>query len=748
MTGPKTRIVRVDLNYGRHREVSFDLSADGRPVVILGPNGAGKTTLLEALGRGLCGFNRRVDDDRSLFDARREGLGSSWCRLRLLDSTGRSLDLYRTFDDSRVEITEVESGAVLFHGDANPGGDNEDTRAYRHWLQDLLGFVELDPYRRTAFVAQGELIHTQLDQDLLRAATGGGGGVHGALENISRKHRELTVRPLLEGGSRARKDREIEGLEARLHELREQLDRTEELERRRERVLSEMNEVEAAYKSATGRRDRLRAALEPLYAEDSITLEADRFKVLHERADRLATNLRHAAAEALRAERDNTPPADRYPDDFRETVAAARELWPRRQALLDRLGTMRQARDENLARASMQRSAGIVGVSVAVVLTVAAAITGFVWLWAVAALAAVAGAWLLLARGVRPAAPEDLIAIEEELAVIDKRLGDLSDSLPGGSRLGQDTVDLHLSRFDRQREAELAQEEAEEKLDRAMNEAQELLRAESPRDQDGGLPDHSDALVRRLEDLSREAVQAHARKELELEDKRQQVDLPEDVSRDPRHVDRALKQTEDEVDDLARHVQELTKKLHQEASPTRSSTALRDEIARTKVELISVEERVEALKQAHSLLRVAYESFREGDEDRLLGQVSDRLHTLTGGELGPVKTDGDLHDATVVLYGREVSLDSPGLSYGERMAIRLAIRLAATDFLGRGGVRPPLIVDEPFDDLDPGRARGAWELLCRVAEERQVIVASQDRLVVDWLGVEPDVELERERSGD
>ncbi len=50
-------------------------------------------------------------------------------------------------------------------------------------------------------------------------------------------------------------------------------------------------------------------------------------------------------------------------------------------------------------------------------------------------------------------------------------------------------------------------------------------------------------------------------------------------------------------------------------------------------------------------------------------------------------------------------------------------------------------MDEPFAYLDPDRAAHTWELLTRIAQQRQVIIATQDRLVLEHLGVEPTVVL-------
>ncbi len=92
--------------------------------------------------------------------------------------------------------------------------------------------------------------------------------------------------------------------------------------------------------------------------------------------------------------------------------------------------------------------------------------------------------------------------------------------------------------------------------------------------------------------------------------------------------------------------------------------------------------------------------------------------------------------------GRTVPLASPPLSYGEWHVALFAIRIGSADFLSDLGVRTPLLVDDPFVHLDPRRAGEIWEVLCRVAGERQVLVTTQDRLILEHLAVRPDLNLD------
>ena len=166
------------------------------------------------------------------------------------------------------------------------------------------------------------------------------------------------------------------------------------------------------------------------------------------------------------------------------------------------------------------------------------------------------------------------------------------------------------------------------------------------------------------------------------------------------------------------------------------------------------ERKAAAYRHAFRLVVDAYREFRERDQDRLVEAVSRHLEGITGGGLGPIEVrdgrrDGEgLEAARVRSGGRSLPLASPPLSYGQLHAALFAVRLGAADFLAGLGVCLPLVVDDPFVHLDERRARELWDVLEGIAARRQVLVATQDRLLLEHLGVRPDLRLDPDGSGE
>lgn len=125
------------------------------------------------------------------------------------------------------------------------------------------------------------------------------------------------------------------------------------------------------------------------------------------------------------------------------------------------------------------------------------------------------------------------------------------------------------------------------------------------------------------------------------------------------------------------------------------------------------------------LLQEADRRFREQHQPELLRRAGEYLATITDqryAQLLLADTDGEIsfklgHDE----YPYPVPVTAP-LSTGTREQVYLALRLAAVDQLDGEGERLPLFLDETLVNWDPGRRDRTLALLASVAQDRQVFV--------------------------
>ena len=740
-----TRLRRIRLNYGNQRDRAYEIPAGEGPVVIQGPNGSGKTTLLEAVVRTLFGFNRRADEDKALLAARLNNIESGWCELRVEAPDGTLLDIRRSFEDVKALVTAVESGEERFKGDANPGGTNEQSRQFQALVRQVVGLAEYEEFGRTAFAEQGRLVETRLDRALLQVASGGTGGVDEAKAQVHTAFRELTVDPIDVDDNRARKPRRLEELANRRQLLQEELQETAAKERRRKPLAEEIRGMDERFAGLKAEIEQLEAAQEVVHAKGQRTAEAELAKTRQRQAEEARTGLESARREAAEAEeRYEKLGAEVAPEDVPQAVKSLREAMSERTRAAEQRDESRPRTDpaaEAEGRAGAAELALFGGVLVAVVGALVALLTDLVALWLAAPVGLALAAWGYRERKRARDRTERAEAEAREAAeALERAVEEAAREVRRRARvLGMESDDPSTldAAVDRVRGAGDALTAARKEWDRAETAAKKTL--EGFGDDAPGDADPEADLTDRLR-----ACEEHFRREqvkVDLQTQEGEVELPEGVEATPEAVKRALAERRDTLTALQRRKEQLQERLLQEATPTRSSVALKDEIAEIAEETRRIEARIEALRLAHELLGAANTAFREGDEGRLLGRISERAQALSDGEIGPVTTEGALEEARVRVLGRTVRLDSPGLSYGERVAIALALRLGATDFLAHNGIRPPLLIDEPFDDLDPERARGVWGLLQEIARERQVIVTSQNPLTLQHLGIEPDIRL-------
>jgi hypothetical protein len=332
--------------------------------------------------------------------------------------------------------------------------------------------------------------------------------------------------------------------------------------------------------------------------------------------------------------------------------------------------------------------------------------------------------------------------VYEELDRLGEELSRELEGVPRAHTLSPATLDERRHAFEAQRQAAERVGAARAALEEELRDAARTL---------GGGPSETTPPFAELADgaadLLTRCAQAAEGVRTEIARARLEIDalveyrLPAGVDPVPESVESALAERRAARRSIETRVRAAETRLLQEGTGHESPVALRDEIERLESEHAAIDREARVHERAFALIRDAYRQFREYDRERLLGAVSRSLLELTGGAIGPIVAPGSLAEAGVRLHGRPVELKSPPLSYGEFHATLLAIRLGASDFHARSGIRPPMIVDEPFAYLDLDRARELWRLLCEAARERQVFVLTQEALTLDALGIVPDIEL-------
>jgi hypothetical protein len=623
----------------------------------------------------------------------------------------------------------------------------------------------LEDYERTACIQQGHMLETELTQALLRIAAGGHADVEAAGESVRGRYHELTLEPINTEERRRRKKGRVERLAAELDELEGRIAVVRRSEAERSPLLAALEVIEGELVELRGsvrRLEREHAALSRLRVlEEREEASLQRIRRLED----VQKDLREAIwkAESAADEIGKRPLPEAYPEDYLERLAALEEgLWPRLQELQAARDARSAVADGEAEAQPSGRAGGLALGGVLLAAGASAAGVGEGTLRLLGLVAALAGTALLIwglrgragHRRAEDSATLELTRIDSEIEVLGRRVEEKLAGLPAAGDISPETLPerrreyaVFRSALDRAADAERRLAEAHRRTERtlASREAEEAqVRAEPGVDEASGGIQAARALMSSLEaSLSSERNDGLAPTRLELERERSELEeLPVDARAAFRKTDLEMEEKRRELTAKEAEERELRERFLAVPRPDESSLALEGRVEARRTALAEARREAGAYRRAHGLLMDAYGEFRETDQERLLRHIDGHLSVLGDRKMGPVVAPDDLDSALLMYGGRSLALASPPLSYGELHVALFAVRMGAADFLAGMAVRLPLLVDDPFVHLDAGRATEIWDVLCTIARERQVILTTQDRLVLEHLGVRPDLDLD------
>ncbi|MEE9207512.1 MAG: AAA family ATPase [Gemmatimonadota bacterium] len=768
------RFERIEMTYGCH-EGSFEFHDEPRPVLITGDNGAGKSTLAEALLRALFGFHRKSGAEREILELRRPWSGHPMRAVVNLRAAGDSHLIERHFDTGEVTVHGGED--IHDFGVVRPAGSSAQDRKYRSLLREWLGFGELGPLTQTVWIRQGDLGQTRLEDELLRIADGGHRAVGGAHKQLVDAYHRLSRLPFEPGAKRRSKNGKLDTVVEEIASVEEEIRAVRSREAERRPLLQRRDKL-GLQGARLGREiESLEAALGPLSQRDTFLAQLRELHRIHRQAEELLDSIRDARRGARTAREQTADFAEqtRYPDDFESRAEALRALWDERQHLAGELTSVAAGE----AQPAVVLRAEPLGVPIPAWILAAGFIAGLalipavgVWPGALVALFALGGALLVGAldrrrNGTMASGPEpDIYAAKarERLAELEGRIEEKMNGVPDADTLTPDTLADRLRHHRWQVKVTAQEAKATARTDQLAEEAKSFVEGlDLPRTLDAATvlqrdffaasvgaeektPNSETAPGGTAEEQLAECLRAVVHQAATIQVQLDGVslaghNLPEGVDADAKSVERALSQLRRTHRESVGELTELELDLARQRHVSRPSLVIEELLGRLRREEEYHGMEARALTAAHRLITDAHARFQEEDQTRLLELISSRLASLTEGRLGPVESGAGLEDAVVRSGSRQLALVSPPLSYGELQSVLMAVRLGSADFLADLEIQPPLLVDEPFAHLDVGRAEEVWSLLCQIARSRQVIVMSQDRLILEHLGASPDIQL-------
>lgn len=172
-----------------------------------------------------------------------------------------------------------------------------------------------------------------------------------------------------------------------------------------------------------------------------------------------------------------------------------------------------------------------------------------------------------------------------------------------------------------------------------------------------------------------------------------------------------------EVDRVNKLILELKNRITSLAVLADAVPDLENEIASLKVSLAEKESELFTIEKTMEFLEIA----RGNLSNKYRGTMSEGFKKyadmMLGDDIGRFLLDSDLN-INIERYGKAQEKES--FSTGYQNLIDIATRFALVDALYKGE-KPPVVLDDPFVNLDKGKIENALALLQKLAEDRQII---------------------------
>jgi len=699
-------------NFGQFQDLAVDFNENNLSTII-GPNESGKSTLLNAIYAFLFGLQRHKNhyvpwNDASFFQGE-----------IIFRDNGQRFALQRDFKTNQVSVRCLDDSRTLFELRAKPRGRSVEYTRYLDWVTALLGGLDDDLFANTAFVFQKELVSLNNDDVTEKMKLQMSGSQETDYQrvrgNLEKSYDQVTQ--YWPDGSRKNKARDLELKKQALEALDQKIlvakatRQEEQLCQENIRILSQelgqlkgyYAEVEqraaalAAYNTLQGRARELEKNAR-LFVQNRETLVNS--KQIIEDAEKELSYLH----ETIR----------QLPATFAETLVNWRYLRDEKEKEVKSEKTIMEETETIQGTKRMIRGVSLVVLLLAV---------GFFWFfsrnWTFTLSAAVvlsASFYLsiLVVDDTRKQRPQRIIALKKAQEKIEELENREKHLLQGHGLTGEDRFDGIRDQFSKRQALEEKITLAKEHLSVVPEEAEQayqdiLAELDTANVSIDTLTEANPELKEVFQEGMEEAQSAEKLFAEERDNLAGQIDHHKTMIRDNQLALASLAKDGPSVTEMDRE---------------------RDDF---QADINRLERKRDILALAIENFTEAVKSYHERYLDRLEETINTYFRQLTEG-----KYEVHLDQETLIphfqtraqsaIYSKSIPLAV--LSTGTRDQFYFAMRLGLLDII-TAGKKLPLILDDPFVDFDEQRLRQAWDILRKVAGDRQVILASHDHRYQD-----------------
>jgi uncharacterized protein YhaN len=218
---------------------------------------------------------------------------------------------------------------------------------------------------------------------------------------------------------------------------------------------------------------------------------------------------------------------------------------------------------------------------------------------------------------------------------------------------------------------------------------------------------------------------------------------------------RALARKHQELQGRRSELEVRTERLREEVRLTmsqhRSRAEVEEEAALARVRVSELERARAALRKAVEAIEEAMVSVYRDFAPAVNTFLSDGIDQVTGGRYSRAHVDPKSLEISLLLPETGLVVKDPPVSHGTRTLAYVLMRIGLAQHMSSVGEPVPLVLDDPFVDVDSERLPRILDYLADLSNEIQVLFFTKDREIVDWVearaaegrhrvhGISPDV---------
>lgn len=734
------KLTRIDLpGFGCLRRFGTDLAPGVN--VFYGMNEAGKSTLQQAVRALLYGFyagDRARPEESARHERFRPWDGGVYRgSLEYETSDGRRFEVRRDFStpDVSTQLIDLFTGEDL-SSQFGRGRHGNVPFARRH-----LG-MSAAVFQSCAFISQGEIFHVA--------------------ENGPKEIADAIAALADTAGRDVSATKAIERLKAALTRVGSDRARTAELPKAREvlaRAEAELKEIDSSREALSGRAEELDRLQDELGGLDD-EIEHIGLAVAQSRGQELSGRLgkldetrdlrRKAEATIMEVEAF----AD-FPSEHRDDVLSLKVRW---EQAVESLAVTQQecadaesdiSADERLEFEALRVAVG--SLSAEQVSSLGAIAYGSETWWPVRLMLAAGRAIVRVARAAwrfirqRPAqsvgAPmtgQIAVSRTEALALLERhrwylrlvpaidRLGELRQKLEA-EEARTATVESHLLTV-----LESAGVSCERGLEEAVGTFLERCRL---RDRYRRAVSSAEEAAKREELLLNGATRDQI--EAELGDCERRLQSASQKPARGRESSRELARKYDELqsrrNELEVRVERLQEEVRLKMSQHRSRAEVEEEAELARVRVSELERARSALGKAVEAIEEAMVSVYRDFAPAVNTFLSDGIERVTEGRYSRAHVDPKTLEISLLLPETGLVVKDPPVSHGTRTIAYVLMRIGLAQHMSSVGEPVPLVLDDPFVDVDSERLPRILDYLADLSDEIQVLFFTKDQEIVDWV---------------